>query len=869
MPLTCRQCRRVNPPGAAFCYLDGTPLDGRGESSAIDAGSRPFTTPFVLPGGRSCRNFNQMAVAFREEPATALTLLHKGHLETFLGGQGRTDLAHAAHLASRALARAADGARALDDFLGQLPAPALLPARLQVGPATLDLGTLHPGTDRHCELVLQNKGMRLVYGAATCDTCPWLSLGDGPERQRLVFQFSDRAVIPVRIVGRRLRAFRDPQKGEIRLESNGGTLTAVVEVRVPVRPFPTGVLAGAMSPRELASKAKESPREAAALIEGGAVAHWYEGNGWAYPVTGPTAAGPAAVQQLFEALGLVKPPRVELGVAAVELRGSAGQRLEYAVPVLTHEKRAVVAHGTSDQPWLQVGPAAYRGRVASLPLTVTAVPARPGETLRAQVTVTANGNQRFAVPVALVVGGLPVAKPAAVPVAGPASPPVAVPHRTHSQWRVLIPAGLLALVLLGAVIRDAFAPAGSARKSPAEADDVPRIEIRFHDAKRDDELEHLWLPGPSPTRRFGLVTLYKGHEVGSGAAVNRLTFDPWGRTNNTCLRFDGRDERLFGGDRGRWKDGVGQGWDDERGRHHDGNRSAWVCDDLKVEVTQLVELVRGEATGLLDTCRVRYQLENKDLRPHTVGLRFLLDTFIGGNDGVPFTIPGDSELCDTRKDLGAALGKPVPDFLQALETANLARPGTVAHLRLRLEDLAETPERVTLAAWPNDRLRVLDRKALGPGTLWDVPLLSMKAMEPGDSAVVLYWKEQPLVAGARREVGFEYGLWSLASQGNRLAATVDGVFRPGKALTVVAYVSQVGVEGADETVTLTLPDGFKLLEGTATQPVPRAGQDVRSSNRPVTWRVEAGPAGKYQFTVKTATGGSQSVSVEIKAEIFQ
>jgi hypothetical protein len=50
------------------------------------------------------------------------------------------------------------------------------------------------------------------------------------------------------------------------------------------------------------------------------------------------------------------------------------------------------------------------------------------------------------------------------------------------------------------------------------------------------------------------------------------------------------------------------------------------------------------------------------------------------------------------------------------------------------------------------------RHALGPSTLWEVPLLSMKALGLNDSAVTIYWKEQPLKAGATREDGFEYGL---------------------------------------------------------------------------------------------------------------
>jgi hypothetical protein len=888
MPRTCKKCRRVNPGEAAFCYLDGTPLDGAGDSSISHVGALPFTAPFVLPSGRSCRNFNQLALACREDSAGALTVLKKGHLESFLGAQGRTDLADAAGAAARDLAHAADGERALDEFLGRLPAPALVPARLQVEPTTIDLGTLQPGDDRRCELILHNKGVRLLYGSASCDGVPWLALGEGPGRPRVLFQFHDRTVIPVHVVGRGLRAYRDPQQAEIRVESCGGTATVVVRVRVPVRPFSEGALKGALSPRELASKAKDATKEAAGLIESGAVARWYQSNGWTYPVAGPTASGLAAVQQLFEALGLVRPPRVELGEESVLLRGNPGQAIEYVLTLFTQEQRAVVAHGTSDQPWLRFGPTTFRGRSAFLMLNVV-VPDRPGEILQASATITANGNQRFTVPVRLTVGttaaaavpapatrpaALPVAKPAAAPVALPPGPP-RVPAAVKAPpggvgWTSLVPAALLGLVLLGVVVRDFFAPAaGSPSKPPAELDPVPRVAIRFHDARGDDELERLWLTDPAPTMRFGLVTLYKGHEVGTGANVNRLTFDPQGRTNNTCLRFDGDDERLFGSARGSWQERAARSWKDDRNQEHDGVRSVWACDDLKIDVTQFVELVRGEASRRLDTARVRYRIENRGTAARTVGIRFLLDTFIGGNDGVPFTIPGDTELCDTMKDIREARDRPVPDFLQALEKPSLSRPGTVAHLRLRLEDVPEAPERVTLGAWPSDRLRVIDRKALGPATLWEVPLLSMRSLELNDSAIVMYWKERRLAQGASREVGFEYGLWELASQGSRLATTVDGVFRPGKTLTVVAYVAQAGLGEEEETATLTLPEGFKLLEGAATQPVPRAAAGARSGNRPVTWRVEAGPTGKYEFTVKTSAGDSQRVAVEIRQEIFQ
>ena len=185
----------------------------------------------------------------------------------------------------------------------------------------------------------------------------------------------------------------------------------------------------------------------------------------------------------------------------------------------------------------------------------------------------------------------------------------------------------------------------------------------------------------------------------------------------------------------------------------------------------MVELVRGDQSGLLDTCRVRYRIENRDKAAQGRHPLPCSTRSSAATDGVPFTIPDDSDLCDTLKDLPKqAKDKTIPAFLQALEKPDLANPGTIAHLRLGVEGL-EGPTRVTLGAWPNEKLRVLSKQAAGPATLYDVPLLSMKMLDRDDSAVVIYWKEDALAPGAAREVGFEYGLWNLARVGARLAAT--------------------------------------------------------------------------------------------------
>ncbi len=393
----CPRCHRRNPPSAMYCYRDGVPLQE--QKGPVAVGTQAFAHPFVFPTGRSCRNFDELAIACQQEWNSARELLGQGHLETFFGGLGRADLV----MATREASNFPDRDRGLDQLLAKLPSDVLASPQLGVETREIHLNVVKVGQDKVFELTLSNKGNRLVIGKANVDDdCDWMVLGESGTPEKIV-QFFDSLTLPVRIRGDRIRAYHKPHKAHIHIESNGGTASVLVTLTVPVKAFPEGVLAGAQSPRQVAEKVLAKPKEAAVLLENGAVRKWYEENGWPYPVQGPTASGLAAVQQFFEVLGLVKTPKVELTQPDVTLRGKPGERLESAVVVMTREKRAAVAHGVSDRPWLTVGKTVFKGQSATIPLTVQEVPAEPGKTLSARLTVHSNGNQRFEVPVSLAV----------------------------------------------------------------------------------------------------------------------------------------------------------------------------------------------------------------------------------------------------------------------------------------------------------------------------------------------------------------------------------------------------------------------------------------------------------------------------------
>src|SRR5207245_1389726 len=88
-----------------------------------------------------------------------------------------------------------------------------------------------------------------------------------------------KALEPVKL----LRAHTKTEEAGLVIDCNGRTVTVPVVAELPVKPFPDGVLAGAKTPRQVAEKAKADPKESASLFERGAVAQWYESNGWISP----------------------------------------------------------------------------------------------------------------------------------------------------------------------------------------------------------------------------------------------------------------------------------------------------------------------------------------------------------------------------------------------------------------------------------------------------------------------------------------------------------------------------------------------------------------------------------------------------------
>jgi hypothetical protein len=274
-----------------------------------------------------------------------------------------------------------------------------------------------------------------------------------------------------------------------------------------------------------------------------------------------------------------------------------------------------------------------------------------------------------------------------------------------------------------------------------------------------------------------------------------------------------------------------------------------------------VEIIVGEQTQLYDKVLVTYELENRDKKVHTIGLREMIDTYIGANDGVPFYVPPMDDIPARLVDTKAVLQKEkVPQFLRALESADPASPGAaVAELGLRLRG-CDLPESVVICRWPQEHG--------GSEARWDWPFQAMNEPKGAekDSCVVIYWAKQKMNPKEKRVLAYTYGLGKLAEAATQTAKGRVRLFS-GPATVKKPFVLTAYVKGDNQKVTLQLLEGLTLAKGQQAQQVSKvgAGQDYAV----LSWLVEAKKPGKYPVkAVLDGNAAEESVNV-LETSLFE
>lgn len=230
--------------------------------------------------------------------------------------------------------------------------------------------------------------------------------------------------------------------------------------------------------------------------------------------------------------------------------------------------------------------------------------------------------------------------------------------------------------------------------------------------------------------------------------------------------------------------------------------SSWQLGPIRVE--QRLSFARSSTTGLLDTAKIEYNLYNSDSVSHLVGVRLLLDTMLGQNDGAPFRLSDQAILTDT-----ILLKDEMPDFWQAFDS--LSNPQVMAQGTLRGSEVT-TPDRVYFTNWGS----VVDG-------LWNFDFqLGRDFNRAGefelDSAIALFWDQEPLSPNESRTYVSYYGLGGVTispgdiSVGLSSPTEVTADQRHQETFTIIAYIQNNGEgEARDVIANLMLPEGLKLI----------------------------------------------------------
>lgn len=323
--------------------------------------------------------------------------------------------------------------------------------------------------------------------------------------------------------------------------------------------------------------------------------------------------------------------------------------------------------------------------------------------------------------------------------------------------------------------------------------------------------------------QFGLIST-TGDPASTQDNRKKLTYSPIGDTNNTRIWIDG-ETPVYG--TGSFL-GLGGGRFTEEPHLVDGAlRSVWRAGDVEAALT--VSYANGSNTRRVDTAKIQYVLTNRGGRSYDVGLRIMLDTLIGDNDGVPFVVPGRSGITDRAVRLR---GASVPDFMQALEYADLVNPGVIVNMTLRGAD-ATPPDEVVISAWCSEDV-AWDYYALLGGDGHPLDRCG-RAGDTPDSAIGLYYAARPLGPGEGREIVAYYGLGgisSTASRNARLGLTFNRNVRQGDTFWVTALVT---APRSGQTIRLELPSGLSFAAGHSAEQAVRPDGDYTQ----VSWQVVA------------------------------
>src|SRR6056297_1257188 len=273
-------------------------------------------------------------------------------------------------------------------------------------------------------------------------------------------------------------------------------------------------------------------------------------------------------------------------------------------------------------------------------------------------------------------------------------------------------------------------------------------------------------------------------------------------------------------------------------------------------VEQILSIVRSSTTGLADSAQIQYRIINEGNEEEKVGLRVMLDTMLGENDGAPFRLGEDTISTDKLY-----YDKQLDDFWQAFDS--VSNPQVTSQGSFIGPDVS-TPDRVYFSDWGS----------LADG-IWDFDFnpgqeFIRKGEYEIDSAIAMFWIPEKIPAGESKTYITKYGLGGitivpgLISLGVTSPAEVT-LNKDNESFPVVAYLENTSeINARNVSVKLELPDTFDAVRTTRELGNMEAGDSAQ-----LKWNVK--PAGSkipkeitYRVLVEADNTDSNQVERNVK-----
>lgn len=269
-----------------------------------------------------------------------------------------------------------------------------------------------------------------------------------------------------------------------------------------------------------------------------------------------------------------------------------------------------------------------------------------------------------------------------------------------------------------------------------------------------------------------------------------------------------------------------------------------------LEIIQSLQFLRNPQTRVEDMALISYEIINKGSASNSVGIRIMMDTKLGSNDGAPFRIGTDgitSEIKYSKDELS--------DFWQTFD--DLSSPNVIAQGILNLpESGILPPDTLMLANWGT----LID-------TPWEAPYVQGRSfIRTGelekDTALALHWDATLLEPNTSRSVKTSYGLGGVSLSPGELSlgitAPAEAHIGASKEFLVMGYVLNSGGFAVRDTLAeFNLPEDFVIVKGQK-----KLNLDY----------LEAGETRQIPLTVKlssAATGGNKVIRLSVQSSTLE